>query len=611
MKYQYNRIESNIENNKGLDLYEIRRGNNSYITAYNEAGSGVERAVPYGGVLEKQSTVNTNHVARGSLNLFKTIAENHVVSGVAGMEASSNTYTFNQQTFVGWDDRTGTYDALFDHNQFAPYGSINESILGGAYHGNNSFIPEILSRSVSAFSNLGYSYKAKYNIEGSAKVDQATAFGINKRLSKNIYWAISGSWNIAKEDFFNVKWVDALKFRASLGKNGNLRRGQTTATTIKYGSSDTYTGKPDASIDSWGNPNLAPEETTTLNFGLDFTIFNRVTASFDVYSKQSRNLMVNQNTNPSYGLGSVYVNEGEISNKGVELSIKADVIKSSDFKWTADLNFSYNKNKVLKYGDRDETSATSYYYDVQSGRTKLIGEDVSSQVRFDWAGLNDNGDPQIRLRDGSVITYTDPEFANVSQDEMIATKPFIAPVFGGLNNILKYKNFTLNVFFTFKFGHVFQENLEVKYPQAASSIDWVKTKQKDVANAWKQAGDEATTDIPAQARNSAEFNSYDRRYIFTMSDYALHSAAHIRLKDITLWYELDKNFVSKIGFKRASLMFQARNLGLIWAANDADIDPESVPFSGREITFGGSFPQAYRPGVKVPASFVLGLKFEF
>jgi hypothetical protein len=612
LKYQVNKVENTIRNYRPNEQYRMRTRQNSFITSIDDGqGSGVSRAVPYGAWLERKKTVTTYSIIRGSLNFNKVFANDHVVSGVVGMEATENEFESNQQKFIGYSDKTGLYATNFEKNQWVTNNNvIDDTYLGGAsFYNDDLYIPETISRTISTFSNFGYSYKAKYNIEGSLKIDQATAFGINKKLSKNLYWAVSGSWNAAKEDFLQANWLDELKLRGSYGLNGNMRRGLTTLTTIRFVNSSWTTGRPYATIDNPGNPNLAPEETTTVNFGLDFGLFNRLRGSIDVYDKQSRDLLVTEESNPSYALGKVMVNKGAISNRGIEMNLQADIIKTNNFKWLAAFNFSYNKNEVKKFGDRVPTSASSYYYDVSSGRSKVIGEDVSSEVRYKWAGLDENGDPQVYNKEGAIVKYSDPEFSAMTQDDMKVTKPFTAPVFGSLSQSFKYKNFTLSAMLTYKFGHVFQESLLAKYPYI-ERFDNNQSRHKDIANAWKQAGDENFTDIPAMPTELGQTN-YNRKSAFELSDYGMHDAAHIRLKDITLNYEFNKELIQKVGLKRASLMFQVRNLGLLWTANKENIDPESVPFSGREITFGGNFPQAYRPGIKVPVSFVIGAKFDF
>ncbi|MCG8582351.1 MAG: SusC/RagA family TonB-linked outer membrane protein, partial [Bacteroidales bacterium] len=623
VKYQYNVIDNEYRKHLPLGLTTMKATMNSFVMVPDSGdGSGANRAVPYGNWLEMQTTKNEYTVARGNLNFNKVIANNHVVNALLGMEATESEATSRQDRYVGYSDVTGLYDRNFNHSRWADNNNMvqedidNSGILVDPYLGmisykniNNYRVP-VISRTTASFANMGYSYKAKYNIEGSLKLARGTAFGINKRLATNVYWAVSGSWNAAKEQFLDYDWLNVLKVRASFGVNGNMRQGLTTQTVIQYSDfSDWISGAQYAYILSSANPNLKPEQTNTFNIGIDFGFFKRLNGTIDLYNKQSVDLLVPQLVNPTYALTPVFVNEGEINNKGIEINIGGDVIRKSDFTWNANLNLTYNKNEVIKYSDRPELNAQDFYIKTKEGTVKIIGEDISSQARYKYAGLDTNGNPQVYNRDGDVISYNDPSFGLLNEHDLVTTKPFISPYFGGLTNTFSYKQFTLSTLMTFKFGHVFQENLQAKYGRYSGSDD-TKAKHKDIARVWQNPGDENTTDLPALPRNTEELSDY-RYSAFVFSDYGIHDASHIRFKDITLQYDLNPDLLSKLGIARANLLFQVRDLGLVWKANDVDVDPESVPFSGRDISFGSTISRAYRPGIKMPVSFVLGAKFEF
>ena len=623
VKYQYNVIDNEYRKHLPLGLAATRTTMNSYVMTPDPGdGSGVNRAMPYGNWLEMQNTKSEYTVARGNLNFNKVFANDHVVNGLLGMEATESESTSRQDRYVGYSDVTGLYDRNFNHSRWADNnnnvqedidgsGVLVDPYLGAATYSNiNNYRVPVISRTTASFANMGYSYKAKYNIEGSLKLARGTAFGINKRLATNVYWAVSGSWNAAKEQFLDYNWLDVLKVRASYGVNGNMRQGLTTQTVIQYSDfSDWISGAQYAYILSSANPNLKPEQTNTFNIGVDFGIFNRLNGTIDVYTKQSIDLLVPQLVNPTYALTPVFVNEGEISNKGIEINLGGDVIRKHDFTWNANLNFTYNKNEVIKYSDRPELNAQDYYIKTKEGTVKIIGEDISSQARYKYAGLDANGNPQVYNGDGDIISYSDPSFGLLTEHDLVTTKPFISPYFGGFTNTFRYKQFTLSALMTYKFGHVFQENLQAKYGRYSAGDD-TKAKHKDIANMWQAPGDENSTGIPAMPRNTEELSDY-RFMAFAYSDYGIHDASHIRFKDITLQYDLNPDLLSKLGIARANLLFQVRDLGLIWKANDVDVDPESVPFSGREISFGNTVSRAYRPGIKMPVSFVVGAKFEF
>lgn len=623
LKYQYNKIDTEYRRLLSVNTAAMGVNMNRYVMNLASGnGSEMSRAVPYGDWLELQDTQSKHSVIRGNLNFNKVFANDHVVSGLIGMEATESETTRRQDRFVGYSNVTGLYDRNFHHSRWANQnnmvkedidgdGILDDPYLGPAdYSSINDYQVPILNRTIASFANLSYSYKAKYNIEGSVKLARGTAFGINKKLATNVYWAVSSSWNAAKENFLSADWIDVLKLRASYGVNGNMRRGLTTQTVIEYSRfSDWISGGQYAYVLNSGNPNLKPEQTNTINLGVDFGFFNRIQGSIDVYSKESTDLLVPQIVNPTYALTPVFTNDGEISNKGIEVNLGGDILRKDDFKWNANLNFTYNKNKVVKYSNRPELNGEAYYIAVKEGATKVLGEDISSQIRYRYAGLDANGNPQVYDRNGDVIGYNDPEFISLSEEDMKVTKPFISPFFGSLTNQFQYKQFTLSTLMTYKFGHIFQENLLAKYAYYKPTDD-TKAKHKDIAKIWKKSGDESTTGLPAMPRNTGELSA-SRRNSFLYSDYAIHDASHIRLKDITLQYELDKDLIKKWGIARANILFQVRDLGLIWKANNVDLDPESIPFSGREISHGNTIGRAFRPGIKMPVSFVVGAKIEF
>ncbi|MFS4466835.1 SusC/RagA family TonB-linked outer membrane protein [Maribacter sp. 2210JD10-5] len=615
LKYQFNQITTEVNNVKPQDLFEIRTQNNLFISeVVSPENPFVQRLVPYGGTLENEKTTLTNTVLRGFLNYDKSFEGGHSVSALLGMEFSESINDLNRRVLFAYDDRTGLSDRFFSP---PPVNSGVASYLvpdGSPFDGFearslNNFLPEITNRAVSTFTNVAYSYKNRYNANFSGKIDQASAFGINERLSKPLLWSVGASWNLNKEEFFKSEWIDNLKLRASYGKNGNLRRGLTTVVSIEFDNPDTVNNTPFARIASPGNPNLSFENTITTNLGLDFGFFNRIIGTLDVYDRQSRNLLTQDIVNPTFGQSTfqTLANNGAISNRGIELNLNIDFIKGEAFKWNTNLNISYNENKVLQHGFNAPQDFTDFFIlEVENGIREVIGEDSSVRLRYDWAGLDPNGNPQVFNDNGDTVGFDDLGEAPTAAG-LVTTKPFNAPGFGGLRNSFTYKNFTLSALATFKFGHVFQENLDNKYLSGFSKVF-----QEDIARAWQRPGDENFTDIPVLARNEEEFQSLTRQQFFTLSNYGIHDASHIRLRDITLEYGLDKAIVDRLGMTNANFTFQVRNLGLLWKANDVDLDPESVPFSGEASTLDTEvFPGAFRPGIRIPVSFVLGATLNF
>ncbi|WP_346880940.1 SusC/RagA family TonB-linked outer membrane protein [uncultured Algibacter sp.] len=606
LKYQYNRIVTDINNNKDVRLFNTRSNNNNYITnVINGANSQVVRDVPYGGTLENSLELTLNSVLRGSLQFNNKFGAHHDVSALAGMEVSQNTINLNRRTYFGYNERTGISNANFDPTSIEGYqlGSIPSYIqITTPIAINNIFRPDVESRAISTFGNLAYSYKSKYNLTLSGKIDQTTAFGINERLSKPLLWAVGGSWNLAEEGFLG-NWANSLKLRGSYGVNGNLRRGLSTAVVIGYGVNELISDDNFARISSSGNPNLTFEETTTKNIGLDFGFFNNsINGSVDVYERTSENLLVPFNINETFGqTGDVFRNDGSIENRGVEINLNLDILRDSEFTWSSNFNLSYNKNKVLSISENNLPRSFFLITEVNNGRQNIIGKDISSRYRYEWAGLDRDGNPQIFNENGDIIGY---ENGFPSTAALVTTKPFIAPAFGGFRNTFGYKDWTLSFLASFKFGHVFQESLNQKY---ASSAD--KIYHKDVANRWRQAGDQLFTDIPALPRNFDELN-FIRKDFFTLSDYGIQDASFVRLRDITLGYTLENYTTEKIGIQAINFTLQARNLGLLWKANNVGLDPESIPFTISNGSLTDNFNGAFRPGVIPPVTIVFGVNIK-
>ena len=586
----------------------------SFDYAFKEIPAGEtkvkETYLKKGSFLEREFKQTTNTTFRTNLNYNKILFDDHQVNALVGLETTENVYSINRQRFLNYNNKTGSYNKYYDYLTLLNYGYDGAPTELSSFSLSNMdvFINDIKNRTMSNFYNLGYSYKERYNIEGSLKFSRSTAVGLKQKLSDNLYYAFSGSWNIHKENFFSSEWLDILKLRASYGENGNIRKGTTTYTTISYANSSKFTLNDYADIKSIGNPYLEPEKTKTTNLGLDFAFLGKIRGNLDLYSKQSSNLYVQTNLNPTYGISTQFANHGEISNKGIELNLQSLILQRKDFDWRINLNISYNANKVLKYGKSSDDTFNTISLEIMRGKYKLLDEDVSSKMLYKYAGLDENGDPMVYDRNNKKYRYDAPEIQEFTLDDVKITKPFTAPGFGGLTNVLRYKNFTLSSLISFKFGHVFKESTEYMY--AYDQRDDKFAYHTDISKRWKQKGDEKKTGIPAMPTKAEQLN-YNRTKVFIDSDYGLHDASFIRLKDITLDYTFNKKSLKKFGIKYLNLKFQVKDLGLIWTANSKNIDPESVPFSGWAMGYGGMFTQAYRPGMKATISYVLGLNVKF
>src|SRR5690606_30106408 len=212
------------------------------------------------------------------------------------------------------------------------------------------------SNLVSFFGRANYSYDGKYMATATVRRDGSSRFGSNNKWG--VFPSASVAWRISDENFMDWSndWLGNLKIRAGYGVTGNQDGiGEYKSLSILGVGQDSYYNP---ATDSWSlaysptqnpNPDLKWEETQQLNLGLDFTLFNRISGSFEYYSKTTKDLLYTyQVPQPPYLVGTMLANVGELSNKGVELTLSADIINNDKFTWSVNTNFSHNKQMIEK-----------------------------------------------------------------------------------------------------------------------------------------------------------------------------------------------------------------------------------------------------------------------
>ena len=248
----------------------------------------------------------------------------------------------------------------------------------------------------------------------------------------------------------NVKAVQDLKLRASFGIVGNQAidpystLGLMTQTKYNFGTSSDYVGY-------WANdiatPDLTWEKTRQFDIGLDFAMFNhRLSVSVDYFDKRTTDALLKK-TMPSYkGGASYWVNDGEISNRGVDVSLTAHLIQNKDFTWSTTLNGTYLKNRVEKLagGENDFFFGSKPASGMVDEATIIKpGYAIGSFYGYVWTGLDESGkDTYLDMDGNGAIDGADRQVIGK------ATPDFTI----GWNNTLTWKNWDLNLFFNGAFG---------------------------------------------------------------------------------------------------------------------------------------------------------------
>ncbi len=574
--YNYQESRETYEQLYNENTYLVRNTVNRYpIFTTDDAGELVHDptqqyngfVIPTGHFLDRSTRSSISSGFRAQLNFSRYLDANrqHFVRVLAGMDFRElNTQRNNEDRIYGYDPQLLIDDLLVDRvNGYTGFNGRPSFPIGSRLS-----IDKTKDRYLANYVDAAYSYKDKYTLSGSWRLDDSNLFGSSPKYRNVPLWSVGAKWQLAKESFLSkASWVDQLDLRGSYGTGGNIARGTHPFLAFVIGS-DFQTGDPYATISNLPNDELRWSTTTTKNLGLDFALFKRkLTGSVEWYDRYTDDLLTAATINPTNGFDTQTRNFGEISNRGFDLTLTYTPIRGKDVSWSMTGLVNYNKNRVERF-DGPETVA------FLVGGGLVEGDPVGSIYHYKWAGLSDTGAPQIFDAEGNIIDHTTDMNDRAGLEYGGQRAPKYA---GSFRNTISYKNFSLSALATFKLGHVFRRNT-LEY----TSINFLRgaAPHEDFEQRWQEAGDEATTHVPAyQRRIGSNYARYHSR-----SDLFTEKADHIRLTNVSLNYDVDQEWLSKTFFKSISFGVNAQNLGLLWRANDHGIDPDVGNFRGTVIS---------------------------
>ena len=428
------------------------------------------------------------------------------------------------------------------------------------------------------FSKLNYDYKEKYYLSGTLRYDGSSRFGLEKQYG--LFGGVTGTWRISGEDFLaDNKTISDLKLRASYGVVGNDQISDFASRAL-FGAGGAYLGANGIRPSQLGNANLSWETAATTNVGLDYGLFsNRITGSIDVYRRVNSDLLLSRPLVSDSGFGSISENIGKVQNEGIEFGLNTiNLDTKSGFKWSSDFNISFQRNKVLELIGGQDRIGTSYF----------VGKPIDIIYTYGWAGVNPaDGRPMWYDVNGhytyNLVAATDQKIQGTRYPKF----------FGGFNNTVSYKNLSLDFLFQYQYGNksfvsIFQNIWNSGYSddnQIASQL----TEQ------WLAPGQ--ITAVPRALRQTPHLNNSGglSNAITTGSTRYLYDSSYIRLKNITLSYNLPASIASKV--KLRNIRVFATGINVLTFTKYPGLDPE-VPIGLNEI---GNNPQArtYTGGLQI------------
>ncbi len=507
-----------------------------------------------------------SYTLRAQLNFNRDFGP-HSITALAGGEQRRTKTTNTSIYYMGFDESTLAYKPI------DPTALTNlkrtESLAGSfswSFTGNN-WINEIENRYVSFYANAAYAFDSKYNLTASIRVDQSNLFGTDPRYQYRPLWSVGGAWHIAKERFLagKLSWLNALTLRATYGIGGNVPRGASPYVTLKAAQYNPWSKDFMAEIKSPPNYTLRWEKTATTNLGLDFSVLNnRLSGSIEVYRKHSTDLLAQRDADPTLGFKQLTLNYGNMTNKGIEVSLNSVNLQTRNLRWTTGLNFGYNKNML---DDVEDSNPNVHSY--TSGFAAVKGHPLGAIFSFQYAGLSPtDGTPRYYVEGGS---KTEAQVSNLSDLVYSGTRH---PTYSGsFSNTVAYKDFELSFMLVFYGGNVLRTE-----PAPFVSEPSHLNPNKEMRNIWRQPGDERNPDA-TPAFTGYALDLATMKHPWYAADRHVFKADYAKLRHLSLTYRVPQQLVAKCGLSQLAFTLQGQNL-LSWSANKYGVDPEALGTTG-------------------------------
>ncbi|HSC53928.1 MAG TPA: TonB-dependent receptor [Phnomibacter sp.] len=448
--------------------------------------------------------------------------------------------------------------------------------VGGTYQENNLR---------SLFARLNYTYNGKYLLGASIRNDADSRLGTNYK--DGTFWSASLGWLMSEEKFMQgFKAISFLKPRVSYGTSGNNTGIGFYQATSQYGSV-TYGNSGGLGVSNFGNDDLRWENVAMFDVGIDFGFFdNRLTGEVDWYNKKTTDMLLNTPVTAVSGTTAILGNVGEMENKGIELTLNSVNVQNKDWRWTTSINVSKNKNKLLKL-DGEQTEILPN--DARFANALIIGQPIGVFYAPKFLGANpDNGDPQFLGADGKPTREYD------DAQRMIIGDPN-PDWFAGLTNTVTWKGLEFSFLFQGVFGN---QVMDGAGGFMSASGDWFDNQTRDQLNAWKKPGD--VTMVP-----QARLNWLGDWASPLVSSRYMYDASYVRLKSLTLAYNVPTKWMGKVGLNTARVYLSGVNL--LTFTDYPGWDPEvNTDYRAGNVNQGGDFYAA--PQIK---SWVFGLNLGF
>ena len=517
-----------------LDYTTLNLLNNKFYGQYADMGGYVFKSMTRTFSLNQQYLLTYN----------KTFNEKHTLDVLAGHES----YNWKRSGMSG--DKQKIYDPFSTELS-------NAIIMGSLSSSTDRYATE------GWLGRIQYDYDGKYFGSVSYRRDASSRFHPDNRWGN--FWSVGGAWLMSKESFMeNVEWVDLLKVKASYGLQGNDNLLYKDGTTNYYPYADQFrisnnAGDFATALYFKGNKDITWEKSHSFNTGVDFELFKgRLTGAFEYFSRKTTDMLYYMPVSPSGGYAYVPKNVGSMINSGVELDLTGTIFQTKDINWSVNLNATHVKNEILELDKslNGELITGSYIY--------REGESMYQMYLREYAGVDAATGEALYYKDvtdenGHVTgRETTADWANATR---YAQGDMMPDIYGGFGTTLNAYGFDLSISFAYQLGGTIYDAAYANLMHCGDTYGLGTNFHTDIRRAWSP--ENTQTDVPRLCLSDKYANAASTRFL-TSSDY-------LSLQNISVGYNLPKNWLRPLGIGSMRVYFVADNVAL-WSARKG-LDP--------------------------------------
>ena len=528
----YKGLKLTVNGSTNIDETRTTYLNNQYYGQFAEAG----------GTISKYHTRDIAYNLQQILNYNETFGK-HNVGLMVGHEYYQKKYYY----------LSGTKSKLFSYDNE----ELGGAVVDGA--GAHSYIDDYNSEGY--FMRAQYDYAGRYFVSGSYRRDASSRFHPDHRWGN--FWSVGAAWLLNQENWFDAPWVNMLKLKASYGSQGNDNIG-------KYLYTDTYSiennnGEIAVLFGQKGNPNITWETNTNLNIGTEFGFWNnRLSGSVDFFNRKTSDMLFAFSVPSSLGYSSYYANVGDMVNRGVEVELNADLIRTKNVLWSFNLNLTHVKNEVTYLAPEHKSTTVEGYKGYIDG-SYFVGEGLPLYTYYlrSYAGVDPETGASLWYKDvkGDDGKITRTKTSDYTSATRYLHDSAIPSVYGGFSTSVSAYGVDFSISFNYQIGGKVYDSGYASFMSSPYGTTVGTNYHKDILKAWTP--ENKGSDIPRL--------QYGDQYTTSVSDRFLTDASYLNISNINVGYTLPSKITQKFGVQKLRVYLACDNV-VYWSKRQG-LDP--------------------------------------